>query len=369
MAGPAVADDEDDDGSCWEQVMVAAFPGGPSPQVFLVNLQALNGTISFREANVAEGEAGSLSLGSERIVDLRKAVAVVDRENALAVVGQDRTPLVLLYLDTAEELSTWKEALQLVIGLRESAPEVSKSGAPPSAAEESEDDEINMLRARSQQQQTRIGQLEALHKRRDTQLSTLLQRLDGAMQMLDAVQDMCTQQRKVIETQRVAITALSEECGLGDEDEDAPPAAAAPAAEAGLKAPPTQANGSDEASVEEVEAEMAAKAEQMMSLLKQADEMQRALSQLEASGLLNELGEAPSSQESSPERQPAAEAEQDEDPAAVLERLEALEAEKARLASMLSSSRNEQEELLQQLAGMRSVLSAAGVDMSEEDSP
>merc|ERR1719367_274012 len=76
-----------------------------------------------------------------------------------------------------------------------------------------------MLQARSQQLQNRISSLEAMGKRRDVHLRQMIRRLDGAMQMLKAVEEMCSQQRRVLDAQNVAIMELKKERGEpADED-------------------------------------------------------------------------------------------------------------------------------------------------------
>jgi len=222
-----------------------------------------------------------------------------------------------------------------------------------------------MLRARSQQLQTRIGSLEAMSTRRDKQAQKLLKRLDGAMQMLDAVQDMCGQQRKVIEVQQVAISELRKECGQDedededeDEEEDEEP-----------EQDHAQMNGADHKKTAEMEAEMEEKAEQMLALLKQADEMQRALQELqsmEAAGV-SAGSPAPREQDSQDMDDEVQADSGDAETEDVLNRLQGLEEEKSRFEGMLADSQNEHQDLLQQLDSMRSLMTAMGMNMDDLD--
>merc|ERR1719272_1591051 len=73
---------------------------------------------------------------------------------------------------------------------------------------------MHLLQARSRQLQNKIGSLESVNERRDKQLNKMVRRLDGAMQMLSAVQEMCNQQRKVIYAQKVVASELQRDLGL-----------------------------------------------------------------------------------------------------------------------------------------------------------
>merc|ERR1719272_1180272 len=73
---------------------------------------------------------------------------------------------------------------------------------------------MHLLQARSRQLQNKIGSLEAVNERRDKQLNKMVRRLDGAMQMLSAVQDMCKQQGNVIKAQKVSIVSLQHDLGF-----------------------------------------------------------------------------------------------------------------------------------------------------------
>lgn len=409
MPGPEAAEDR----GCWEQVLVAAFPDA-LPEVNVASLFPKKHQLMLREASVPSA-GGDISLGSDRRVDLSLAGSVEVSDGIVAILGRDRKLMVQMHLETEEEQATWAQALKLVIeqssaergegaravGGRQSPARSSAPASPASQRKDGkeeqskqelpQDDEAELptLRARSQQLQTRIGSLEAISERRDKQLQRLLKRLDGAMKMLDAVQDMCTQQRKVIDSQKVAIEALQADCGEADEDtEDEKKEEEEVEQKIEAKDEEEDEDDDDQASSEEaarqravaeVEQEMAAKAEQMLALLKQADEMQQALQQLEAleaSGMLGEGSPAEKLQdaEDDDEEEIGAEAGEEEDEEqvdgdadteAVLKRLLALEEEKSRFENMLASSQNEQQDLLQRLESMRSLMSSVGMETDD----
>eukprot|EP00930_Biecheleria_cincta_P093048 TRINITY_DN8318_c0_g1_i1.p1 TRINITY_DN8318_c0_g1~~TRINITY_DN8318_c0_g1_i1.p1 ORF type:complete len:410 (-),score=150.00 TRINITY_DN8318_c0_g1_i1:78-1307(-) len=406
---PGLMPETAEDRGCWEQVLVAAFPDA-LPEVNVASLFPKKNQLMLREASVPSA-GGDISLGSERRVDLSLAGSVEISDGIVAILGRDRKLMVQMHLETEEEQVTWAQALKLVIeqssvergegaravGGRQSP---ARSSAPTSPASQRKDGkeeqskqelpqddeaELPTLRARSQQLQTRIGNLEAISERRDKQLHRLLKRLDGAMKMLDAVQDMCMQQRKVIDSQKVAIEALQADCGEVDEDaedekKEEDEVELNTEAKDEEEDEDEEGQGSSEEAerqraVAEVEQEMAAKAEQMLALLKQADEMQRALAQLEAleaSGMLGEGSPAEKRQDAEDDEDDAeddaeedGEHDGDADTEAVLKRLLALEEEKSRFENMLASSQNEQQDLLQRLESMRSLMSAVGMETDD----
>jgi len=396
-----------EDRGCWEQVLVAAFPDA-LPEVNVASLFPKKNQLMLREASVSSA-GGDVSLGSERCVDLSLAGFVDVSDGIVAILGRDRKLMVQMHLETEEEQATWAKALKLVIekssaergegaravGGRQSPARSSASASPASQRKDEreeqskQDDEAELptLRSRSQQLQTRIGNLEAISERRDKQLQKLLKRLDGAMKMLDAVQDMCMQQRKVIDAQKVAIEELETDCGEANqsdedaEDEKKEEDEVEQKMEAKDEEEDEEEDGQaadDEAArqraVAEVEQEMADKAEQMLALLKQADEMQRALQQLEALEAAGMLGEgSPTEDAEADDDDDEAGAEDDEEQAdgdadteAVLKRLLALEEEKSRFENMLTSSQNEQQDLLERLESMRSLMSAVGMETDDD---
>jgi len=389
--------------------MVAAFPD-QIPEVHVASLHPSKGLLLLREANVAS--AGDVALGDEKRVDLKRAGSVISSDGVVAVLGRDRKLMVQMHLETEEEQSTWTQALQMVIdqflegrggGVSGRSPK--QTSVPPSPAArsaqakspanqatrsakqvqepENQEAELPMLRARSQQLQTRIGSLEAMSTRRDKQAQKLLKRLDGAMQMLDAVQDMCSQQRKVIEVQQVAISELRKECGQDeDEDEDEEEDEEPEQYHAQMNGADhkktedeepeqyhAQMNGADHKKTAEMEAEMEQKAEQMLALLKQADEMQRALQELqamEAAGI--SAGSLAPREQDSQEMDDEVQADSgDTETEAVLNRLQGLEEEKSRFEGMLAESQNEHQDLLQQLESMRSLMTAMGMNTDDLD--
>merc|ERR1712136_536706 len=198
----------------------------------------------------------------------------------------------------------------------------------------------------------------AVGKRRDVQLAKMMSRLDGAMQMLAAVQEMCGQQRVVISTQCQVIEDLRGECG----------------------------EGADDAMVRQ---DMAGNTGKMLALLKQADEMQQMLQQLES--LAASTPKVPASAVHRPVMPPpspttrAVDEEFDEeeeegddggeeydegedsDAEDLIARLQALEAEKERYESMLNSSHREHSEMVERLGGMRSLMSSLGMNTDHMD--
>merc|ERR1712066_826744 len=87
---------------------------------------------------------------------------------------------------------------------------------PRGDPEDTDDGDTQMLQARSRELQDRIKTLETISLRRDKQLQKMMSRQAGAMEMLAAVQDMCAQQKKVIEAQKTAIHERRTECGETD---------------------------------------------------------------------------------------------------------------------------------------------------------
>lgn len=124
-------------------------------------------------------------------------------------------------------------------------------------------------------------------------LSRLLKRLDGAMQMLEALEEMCGQQRKVIAAQQAAISALKEDGAVDSEEE------------------PQEAPEEEEVS-----------SEKLMALFQQAEQMERALKQIEALGQAGVLSDGDG-----------------DGVEAILSRLQALEEEKATFERMVAQSK------------------------------
>lgn len=171
----------------------------------------------------------------------------------------------------------------------------------PEEISEQADEECFLLRAKSQKLQQRITTLEAMSERREKQMKRLLKRLDGAMQMLEALEDMCGQQRKVISAQQLAISALKEEGAVDDEEEE-------------------------EEEEEDTQGEDVSE-EKLMALFQQAEQMERALKQIEALGKAGLLNDGPGQGDG------------DASVDAILSRLHALEEEKANFERMVAQSK------------------------------
>lgn len=347
-----------------------------------------------------------ISFGRETVIHLADAAEVdVIEKNALVVLGRDGSVLVQLQIDSPEDLRQWGEDLRSGIKVASrAAPDPGGKGSPTGrqvgAASgpdtEDTDGEVHLLQARSRQLQTQIGQLEAANERRDQQLQKMISRLDGAMQMLVAVQDMCGQQRRVIVAQKVAIEELTREVGgegegqsvydeaarggeaPGKKDQDTSRAPAAASATTG---------GEPDADNEE---EMAAKSEKMFALLQRAELLQQALGELGAeAGDSEQAATAPPRRAAAPAQKDRAAPARADAPSPdspdppdtekaaeeAAERLESLEVEKLRFEGMLRDSQAEHDDLLQRLTDMRSLMSMLGVqpedldaDASEESS-
>eukprot|EP00933_Yihiella_yeosuensis_P041455 TRINITY_DN35849_c0_g1_i1.p1 TRINITY_DN35849_c0_g1~~TRINITY_DN35849_c0_g1_i1.p1 ORF type:complete len:489 (+),score=174.14 TRINITY_DN35849_c0_g1_i1:65-1531(+) len=454
---------EEDDN--FEQVLVAAFPGAV-PDVFVARLHAVTGMLTLREASVERG--GEVALGGEKTIDLAQTGPLRISDGVVALLSDKNELLVQMHVDDEQEREYWAQAIKLcqmqrratsspkakdgasgrssartsptagkagianrlspeaawaaakarnthpssASGSARTSPKASPKASPQKKVtsqteSEANGDELPMLRARSQQLQTKIGSLEALSHRRDRQLQKLTKRLDGAMQMLGAVQDMCGQQRKVIQAQQQAIIELRQDAGEEDPEEDEDDEEDEAEREAKEKAErmarqrvaasaKPQANGVSHAheqddAVAKAEAEMAAKADQMLALLQQADKMQQALAELEAmeaaggseealrqrsDEVMRNLGiqaqaleedEEEGDNDGEEEDDEASEADQQKETEEAMNRLRSLEQEKSRFEGMLESSQNEHEELLQQLEGMRNLMASLGMNIEDLD--
>lgn len=362
-----------------EQVLVAARPG-ETPEVYLTCLDVAKKQLTFRKASVLD--SGDVSLGSEWSIKLTDAGAVDVSNDIVAVLDPRGQLLAQLHLEDAEDLGAWVEGIKHCIptaggGGRAATGKVpsspgSRQNPPPT---ESDGDEEVLLKARSQQLQNKIGDLEAVGERRDKQLQKLMKRLDGAMQMLQAVQDMCDQQRKVIDAQQVAIQELRKECHGPDsgrfhldQAEESPTSSGAqsPGPHVPPAPPATPAVLERETEEEEDEEEQGDQAQQMMALLQQAMEMQKLMSGLEALGA-TEGPSSPSRGAGSAANGAAVAAEGGEEDSveAVLGRLQALQAEKEKFEGMLRDSQSEHEQLLERIVGMRALMEQLGI--REED--
>lgn len=340
-----------------DQVLVAAFPEG-SPEVHVASLDTDRGILLLREATIQGG--GSVSLGGERTVALADVASVDVADGAVALLGRVGQLLVQLHLETPEDQRNWAEGLRAVVS--------TTTGAP----EDTDDADAHMLQARSRQLQNKIGTLEAISDRRDAQLEKMLGRLDGAMQMMSAVQEMCSQQKKVIDAQKVAIVELTDECGGGDAD--IPSEGFGTHNQAASRQESYDVRGHEDEDAPD-NSESAAQVNQMMALLQQADEMQRALRELEgptgaaatpagsaavsngplagsmAQGHIGHVDDAEDCEEGNTEE--------------ALNRLRSLEEEKERYEGMLQASQKEHVDLLSKLNDMRSLMSSLGMEEPE----
>lgn len=386
-----------------QQVLVAVFPN-EAPEVYVAWANQTEGDLCLREASVGNG--GDVVCGGERKIKLTDVARVTSNEGVVLCQDNAGRVLVQMHLETPEDESAWTEGLRAMI--RPSSPSAGAGRGEARQVEAEPDSDLTTLHAQSRNLQSKIESLEAVSGRRDKQLKKMVSRLDGAMQMLTAVQDMCNQQRNVIQAQRTAITELQHDCGI-EVDEDSAANGGEEDADrshvrgdtdgVGVRANHSSPGGDDVASedVDDVDdADMQDKEEQMMALLQQADEMQRMLQMLEAAGAAGGAAGASGGDDDSP---PAAaptrssatraapvairasaeaafvptavpDTEQDgseEDAEAVLERLEGLEEEKRRFEGMLKDSQSEHEELLGRLTEMRTLMSALGLPEDGDD--
>lgn len=334
----------DESSGLLEQAMVVAFPQ-QDPKVCQVSFRVGVPMLFFQTASL---ETGQMRLGERKSLDLRKAGAAVSDEEKVSILskaraGQPPHLIVDLHIDDATEIGMWMKALHSVLKGMEATEDENQGGdrlSPagsqkqptstlPSARSQASsevEEECVLLRAKSQKLQQRIAGLEAISGRREKQMKKLLKRLDGAMQMLDALQDMCGQQRKVISAQQIAILALKDEGAIdeaeegdnddevdeAEEEEDDEEEEEAEVPHGGARPFDPEAPGSEQ---------------QIMALLKQADEMERALRQIEAmesAGILNENS-----------MQADQEADQGESVEEILNRFNTLEKEKAKFEEMV----------------------------------
>lgn len=342
-AGGAAAAVREADDALQEQVLVAAFPD-ESPEVHVASLDTQLGTLSLKEASVRG--RGEVSMGPNRTIDLADVGSMDSEDGTVALLGHDHRILVQLHMESFEDQQTWANAIRALLTSRPT-----RNGA---GGQEGGEEDLCMLQAKSQQLQNKIGVLEGVGKRREMHLQKMQKRVDGAMRMLAAVKDMCAQQRRVLEAQKVAIVELRQESGEpGGEPAEAArgseqPNAAERPAEAEPEAEAEEASVEDQQHARDIvamgEEEIAAKTKQMLELLQQADEMQRVAT-------------------ASPAAAAPAEGDDEEggDPTVVLRRLQELQAEKERYEGMVRESTQEHEDLLKRLSDMRSLMSALGM--------
>uniref|UniRef100_A0A7S2F8I9 Uncharacterized protein n=1 Tax=Alexandrium andersonii TaxID=327968 RepID=A0A7S2F8I9_9DINO len=356
--------------------MVAMFPN-EAPEVHVASLEAQHGRLKLQEAQV-QGR-GEVSMGRSRTIDFADVASMDTEGGMLALLSHDGSILVQLHMENAEDQQTWANAIRAQL-----APAGARAAAAGGA--NGEEDDVCMLQARSQQLQNRIGILEGIGHRRDLSLQKMQKRVDGAMRMLAAVKEMCSQQRRVLEAQKVAIAELCQE--LGEPVPSSP--VVAPDAEAGKRAADgagqRPAEAEPEAEAEAVaEEEIAAKTKQMLELLQQADEMQKALHDLQGLSAAAEaaqsaqasgaaaMASAASQTRGAPASAAAASAgnasdgSEDGDPELVHQRLQQLLSEKQKYEGMVRDSQQEHEDLLNKLNDMRHLMNALGIPEVDGD--
>jgi len=264
-----------------KQVLIVQFPG-TSPEVFIACADPVGCTLQFCEASVSAGN--DVDVGTLRSIAWADIGAVRTTDNILHVLGLERQVLANIHFEEAEAHRTWTEGIRAVISDASAAGGAENDGGDG-------DSELVMLQARSRQLQSKISGLEAVNERRDKQLNKMVRRLDGAMQMLSAVQDMCKQQGNVIRAQKVSIVSLQRDLGFDMEAEngDAGARHASPKASGGggsMDSEDSPENDHQDPEDDSVEADEA----KLMALLAQADQMQKMLQALEGQAKGAELG-------------------------------------------------------------------------------
>jgi len=230
----------------------------------------------------------NIGLGAERVVHFSDVEAVRADGQVVFVQGVSGIPLVDLHVNTNDDAHMWVSGIQFF-----SQGSDDSSQSEDADQEDQESDEVmRSLYCRSNVLQREITDLESVTERRDKQIQKMIGRLDGAMQMLTAVQEMCSQQQKVIYAQQRAIGCLKREGGFEDADLAGNAALTNPCGESdsGSEEDST-ADGSDQKDSQQttsdrLSAEMskqtAQKIEKMLAALKEVDEMQQALKRAQA---------------------------------------------------------------------------------------
>jgi len=339
----------------------------------------------FCEAGVSDN--GDVDVGQERLIPLKDIGAVHDKpggEIGCSVMGHNGKLLAEIHFEQPEPHQVWMKALKALITTNGN----DQAGATAQNDGGDEENEVYMLQARSRQLQNRIGNLEAMNERRDKQLNKMERRLDGATEMLSAVQEMCNQQEKVISAQKVAITELQNDLGLEavDADRDGKTGDRSRPDADSEDSPDGAGQDTDDAADDDVNAQT----EKMMALLAQAEQMQKMLQLLEGRGadLASESSGSPQSRGgqaatlsrvnnavASPQGQGARHNQDLDDDGdldgvdseeAALQRLRNLESEKLRFEGLLRDSQQEHQDLLDKLTSMRSLMSALGLEAEDD---
>jgi molecular chaperone GrpE (heat shock protein) len=380
--------------------------------------------MSLRGASIGGG--GQLSLGQLKQVQL-SGCQVESGDSVLSILGSDGKHRVQLHFEEAADQHSWAQALRDAAGRHGnhgSRQRVSQDCDDEGPVAEDTDEETHLLQTRSRQLQARISSLEDVSKRRDNQLQKMMKRLDGALQMLSAVQDMCSQQKKVIDAQKVAVAELRHDCGMEparDDATDDPTADHFDGTSAGRRGKSVPA-AEEASSVETPGGDDSA--EQLLSIMQQLGTMQQALNELGANpaeakrdapsspGKTSPISSRPGNsgsaaaatqamqsnplfsamaammaasspsvstpspttasgavaravnhEDDSDDASDAGDGEEDDEATeAALQRLKSLEAEKARFENMLRDSQQEHDDLLKRLGDMRSLMSALGME-------
>eukprot|EP00929_Paragymnodinium_shiwhaense_P086576 TRINITY_DN47081_c0_g1_i1.p1 TRINITY_DN47081_c0_g1~~TRINITY_DN47081_c0_g1_i1.p1 ORF type:complete len:382 (-),score=145.84 TRINITY_DN47081_c0_g1_i1:137-1282(-) len=342
------------------------------PEVHIARLDRDDRVLHLREAGVRDD--GSVSVGVEHKVNLDRVSAVEELEAedaegvALALCGPGGDRLVELRFSSEEEAGSWIGALRELIGGRRKE----NGGRPEDGA---------ALNIRSKELQEQIESLDKIGARRDKQLEKMVKRIEGATEMLVAVQEMCDQQKRVLIAQEAALGELEKECA-GAPPPPPVPSPSSPCSPQRMNVPRSpQAPGqspvpplppapspasptprrlrSRERPGSEAENDEQKAREEMIALLRQADEMQQVIKGLEASAA-QQAEEGLSSSGASSPKQDADEEEDTEDVAAAARELEEkiknLQAEKAVYERQLQTSLSEQNELQERLGDMRALM-------------
>lgn len=342
------------------QVLVAALPDASgeaaNPDVHIAKLCPNRRALLLQPAQIGTGQ--SVDLGSEAVVQLSEAADVFSGDHVIRVMGPGGRLLAQMHVESDEDERAWTNGIRSLLG--NAGGRGGGSELPASAGLAA-----RQLHERSNVLGQRIENLEAISHRRDAQMQKMHHRLQGAMQMLKAVQEMCSQQKNVLRAQQDAIAELEREQLEGPQEP-------AQGSDAG--------RGEDEAEPEGDE-EMAAKAEKMLALLRQADQMQQVLENLMGQAQDGELEPSPVLEamlRSSPlpmmtapagsraGMAPAAAADDDGDDgedgddaetaAALLGKLRSLEAEKEHFEELLRNSMQEQQDMVGRLSDMRGLM-------------
>lgn len=385
----AIAHPQLDPSLLQEQVLITQFPDS-GPEVFIVYVNLDDFTIDFGEASVQDDN--SVVRGSSRTIALSSIGSIRSSDNQIDIVSKNKKVLASMHFEKAEDHQHWAKGLTALINL--------EGTVAAAVADDSEvdGDDLILLQAKSRQLQSKISEMEAINERRDKQLSKMSRRLDGATQMLAAVQDMCKQQAEVVQAQKVAIVSLQRDLGISSNDgpfsqQASPMAASTGSSSANRKSPQAQqtrrpaeseSSGSPSGPAGELEALQGIQAllsaiggsgegsaEEFMNLLGGPEGLAALLGEDGARAVLGDDSRAATQvqevDEEEGEDESDEDGDQDTDEAAALERLRGLEAQKAHFESMLQDSQAEHKDLLEKLAGMKSLMAQMGLDPEVDD--